>query len=65
MCIKNYITIPEWGKFWLLWDLSNGHKGYRGYMWVFRTKKEAISHRREQHKNGGAKLSLPQKVELK
>lgn len=63
--ITNYITIPDFGKFWMMWDLVNGHKGYRGYIWIFRTKKEATDHRRKQHKNGGARLSLPIKIERK
>lgn len=63
--IDNYITIPDFCKFWMMWDLSNGHKGYRGYIWIFRTKKEAMDHRRKQHKSKtGARLSIPIKMDI-
>ncbi len=62
---RAYITIPDFGKFWICFDLSNGHKGGRGYAWIFRTKKEAIEHRKYQHKKkSGAKLSFPFKIQL-
>jgi len=62
--VECYVSLPDWGRFWLMWDMSNGHKGGKGYMWVFRTKKEALDHKRDQKKRGGASLSLPQKVEI-
>jgi len=64
--MKNYLHVencPNWKKFWILIDESNGHSGARTYFWVFGTKKEARNHKREQSKKEfGAKLSKPIKV---
>lgn len=52
-----------------MWDLDNGHAHYtrdpgKGYMWVFTTKREALEHRRKQHRNKmNARLSQPFKLE--
>ena len=66
--IKNYVPCG-WRRAWILWDLDNGHAwdkrdNGKGYMWVFSSRKEAISHRRKQHKNEYyARLSMPLKIE--
>jgi len=65
---NNYIECG-WRRAWIMWDLDNGHawsKGDpgRGYLWVFKTKKEAIEHKRQQRKmEFGAKLSKPFLIE--
>jgi hypothetical protein len=67
---SNYIRLDgTYGKVWVMFDLDNGHVATngksRGYMWVFATKKLAMSHRKKQHsKKFGAKLSMPIKVEM-
>ncbi len=56
---------------WAMWDLDNGHAhgkndSGKGYLWVFKTRKEALKHRREQHKfEECARLSKPFKIEGK
>ena len=46
---------------WLLFDLSNGDGLTHRYVWVFKTKAEALAHRKEQHqKENHARLSPPQ-----
>ena len=61
--MNNYLHLEncqEWNKIWIMFDLSNGHKGGRTYFWVFPTKKQALEHRKNQHKmEFGAKLSHP------
>lgn len=58
-----------WRRAWIMWDLDNGHAWSsgdpgRGYMWVFKTRKEAMEHRRIQHQNPkNVRLSLPFKIE--
>ena len=58
-----------WRRAWIMWDLDNGHAWDKqdpgkGYMWVFPTRKEALMHRRKQHKKKfGAELSMPFKIE--
>ena len=54
-----------WRRAWIMWDLDNGHAWNRndpgkGYMWVFKTKKDALEHKR-QSKN--VRLSAPFKIE--
>lgn len=52
-----------------MWDLNNGHAWNKndpgiGYMWVFKTRKDAMEHRKYQHKlKYGARLSMPFKIE--
>jgi hypothetical protein len=61
--MATYIRIPVYGKFWVMFDRDNGHPGGRGYVWIFETKKAALEHRREQHKDKlSARLTMPQKV---
>lgn len=61
--MNNYLHLEncqEWNKIWIMFDLSNGHKGGRTYFWVFPTKKQALEHKRKQHKMKlHAKLSIP------
>ena len=53
---------------WICFDLVNGHYWNqndpgKGYMWVFKTRQEALAHRRAQHKmKHGAQLSYPTKI---
>lgn len=53
---------------WIMWDLDNGHANSsrdvgKGYFWVFKTRKDALSHRNKQHKMKlGARLSYPVKI---
>lgn len=64
----NYVQCG-WRRAWIAWDLDNGHacsKGDagKGYMWVYKTRREALEHRKTQHKNPHhARLSYPVKVE--
>ena len=45
---------------WLLFDLNNGHKPVKRYVWWFDTKKEAVVHKKFQERNdNNAKLSEP------
>lgn len=66
--VDNYIQCG-WRRAWILWDLDNGHAqterdNGKGYMWVFSSYKEAMNHRRNQHKKeGNARLSIPVKIE--
>ncbi len=60
-----YVVIPDYGKFWVMFDLDNGNAGKCGYAWIFRTKALAIAHRRAQRKKKhSARLSAPVKVEM-
>jgi hypothetical protein len=53
----------KWNNIWIMFDLDNGHVGYRTYFWVFPTKKEALKHRSKQHKKKfAAKLSYPKNI---
>jgi hypothetical protein len=54
--------LTSYKKAWICWDLDNGHPKSKGYLWVFSTRKDALGHRKEQHKIGGARLSFPQKI---
>lgn len=63
--VDNYMHVisPTWKQIWLMFDTSNGHAKGRTYFWVFGTKKEAMTHRRQQHKmKFHAKLSLPIRI---
>jgi hypothetical protein len=63
--VLNYLSV-SWNQFWFMVDLDNGHTKGNGYIWVFKTKKEAIEHRRRQHKKKfGSKLSVPIKINFK
>lgn len=65
---ENYVKCA-WRRAWLLFDLDNGHSwglndSGKGYVWVFKTKKEAIAHKKLQKtKPFAAQLSPPIKVE--
>ena len=65
---ENYIQCG-WQRAWVMWDLDNGHAHGKndpgkGYMWIFETRKEALIHRKLQHKiKFGARLSMPFKIE--
>lgn len=58
-----------WRRAWIMWDLDNGHAHNqndpgRGYLWVFKTKSDALKHRKKQHaKKLCARLSKPFKIE--
>ncbi len=58
-----------WRRAWIMWDMCNGHACNqsdpgKGYLWVFKTKREALLHRRKQHSNNlNARLSMPFKIE--
>lgn len=64
----NYVTCG-WRRAWIMWDLANGHACSKndpgkGYMWVFKTRREALEHRKLQHcKPLNARLSYPFKIE--
>lgn len=66
--VDNYVACG-WRVAWIMWDLGNGHSwGKRdpgkGYMWVFRTRKDAIEHRRKTHRRKrSVRLSRPFKIE--
>ena len=58
--------LPSTKTIWLLFDLSNGHMVSRRYLWWFETRREAMDHRREQHKlRNHARLSLPVRANLR
>jgi hypothetical protein len=60
---KEYL--PKNKYIWICMDLCNGHKPTKRYCWWFDTKKEALSHRRFQHKNKlNARLSKPIKCKI-
>ena len=47
---------------WLMFDLSNGHRGSSRYVWWFETRKDAFAHREWQmSQKHGADLSQPVK----
>lgn len=51
---------PKGKKVWLLFDLSNGHRITRRYVWWFDTKKEAKDFRKEHVKQVlSSELSKP------
>ena len=58
-----------WRRAWIMFDLDNGHSWGKndpgkGYIWVFRTKREALAHKKYQNtREFAAKLSPPIKVE--
>lgn len=58
-----------WRRAWIMWDMDNGHAwgqndAGKGYLWVFSTRKDAMTHRKAQHsKKHHAKLSMPFKIE--
>ncbi len=58
-----------WRRAWIMWDMGNGHAMNKndpgkGYMWVFKTRKEAMTHRKKQHSNKkSVRLSMPFKIE--
>lgn len=53
----------SYGKAWVCWDLDNGHSNSKGYLWVFPTRNEALTHRKQQHKEKfGARLSPPMRI---
>jgi len=68
--VENYVTCG-WRRAWIMWDLDNGHANSqndsgKGYFWVFKTKREALEHRKEQNKLiFGAKLSKLFKIEYR
>lgn len=52
--------LPRGRDVWLLFDRSNGDRRTRRYCWWFDTRKDAMAHRRHQHRiTNGAPLSLP------
>ena len=54
----NHETYDPRFPIWLVFDLSNGHPGSRQYVWWFRTRREAIEHKRKQESDPrNAKLS--------
>lgn len=67
--LATYIQV-DWNRFWFMVDLDNGHRSGKpwegiGYVWVFKTKKEAMAHRSKQHKKKtNARLSLPVRVDF-
>ena len=67
--MDNYVSCA-YRRAWILFDLDNGHSWGgndvgKGYMWVFKTKKEAIEHKKKQNKmKFGARLSKPILVKL-
>jgi hypothetical protein len=51
---------------WIMEDRFNGDMAKGSYLWIFNTRKEALDHRREQHKlKHASRLSMPQKVKLR
>jgi hypothetical protein len=68
--MENYVTCG-YRRAWIMWDLDNGHSWGgndpgKGYVWVFKTRKEALEHRKKQHKGRlNARLSKPIKIEYK
>ena len=57
--------MPKKKAVWLLFDLVNGHKGYRRYVWWFDSKREAAEFKREHKKLPfAADLSAPMKADL-
>ena len=66
--LDNYVTCG-WRRMWIMWDLDNGHACHKndpgkGYAWIFKTRKEALNHRRQQHKRKHrSRLSMPIKIE--
>ena len=44
----NYLKIPSYGRFWVMFDLNNGHPSGSGYIWIHSTRKEALEHRKLQ-----------------
>ena len=58
--IKNREYLPE-GHIWIMFDLSNGHPGSHQYAWWFRTKREALAHKKHINKlKFHADISEPQ-----
>lgn len=52
--------LPKNKSIWLLFDLANGHRRSRRYLWWFDSRKDAMAHRKEQHAMPhGARLSFP------
>lgn len=63
---ENYVSCA-WRRAWLVFDLDNGHSwglndSGKGYVWVFKTKKEATNHKKNRPKHS-VRLSPPIKVE--
>jgi hypothetical protein len=57
---REHWSLPKGKKFWVLFDIVNGGKEARRYLWWFDTKKEAMEHKKWQHaKEYGAKLYGP------
>ena len=64
--VDNYVPCG-YKRAWLLFDLDNGHSNGerdvgKGYVWVFRTQKEAINHKKAQKGKSGARLTAPIRV---
>lgn len=55
---------------WIMFDLENGHAwgkndSGKGYIWIFSTRKEALEHRRKQHKDPShVRLSYPVHIKM-
>ena len=61
--LKEYL--PRYKSFWVLFDLANGHKAKGRYLWWFDTRKDAMAHRKFQHKDpSNVRLSMPVKVQV-
>ena len=58
-------------KAWLMFDLDNGHKcnnicdNGKGYLWIFKTKKEAEFLRKFHRENDLPSLSKPVRIEYR
>lgn len=66
--MNNYIQCA-WRRAWLMFDLDNGHSwglndAGKGYVWIFKTRKEAIEHKKNRPKDS-VRLSPPIKVEYR
>lgn len=56
--------IPKRRVAWLVFDLSNGHRGAHRYVWWFDTKRDALEHIRDQRLHRwAADLSDPVRYE--
>ncbi len=66
--MNNYVSCG-YRRIYIMWDLDNGHAwskrdNGKGYVWIFQNYKDAMQHRRKQHKNKRyAGLSMPIRID--
>lgn len=66
LALPNYYIQLGWEKFWVMLDKDNGDVKKGSYFWFFRTRQQALDHRKIQNRmKNGARLTYPRKIEIR